>query len=213
LFQIDKSPGFDLLDSGQRLNVGTRFSAEDDDGRSASALVGRSFRAEPDPDLPARTGLSRALSDWVVAATFNPIRGVNLFTRMRLDSGDLGVNYLEAGADVSTARADGQIRYLQEREDPDGLPVQDLDIHGEIFFLKHWGVSAYAAREFQTGVWREADFGLVYKDECVRIEILYDHNQTTNGVLGPSQGVSFRLSLATLGNSGYAQPRELVPSP
>ena len=213
LLQPNKSPGFDILDSGQRLNVGGRATVMSDDGLTASALFGRSFRAEPNPDIPARTGLSGRFSDWIIATDATPIKGVNIFTRWRLDSSTWGVNRLEVGADFATSRVDGQIRYLQEAHDPTGAPVKDLDFHGEIFILKNWGVTAYGAREFTTGVWREQDFGLVYKDQCIRVEIVWRRDNTFNGVLGPSEGVGFRLSLATFGNSVYARPESDTPSP
>jgi LPS-assembly protein len=206
LFQVDKSPGFDLLDSGQRLNVGGRFTMQGDDGFFASALIGRSFRAEPDPSLPYRTGLSGTSSDWILAANSSPVNGLNFFTRWRLDTNTYGVNYMETGVNVKLARFDGSISYIQEAQDPDGQPVKDIDFHGEVFLWKNWGLSAYGAREFETGVWRQSDFGVVYRDECIRIEILYNRNDTNNGVLGPSQGVGIRLSLATFGNSDYPHP-------
>jgi len=214
LFDVQKSPGFDLMDSGQRFNVGGRATVISDDGYYASALIGRSFRAERDPDLPARAGLSGTSSDWIMAANASPINGVNFFTRWRLDSRSFGVNFSETGVDVTTPRFDGQIRYIQEAQDATGLPVKDLDFHGEVFILKNWGLSAYGAREFQTGVWRQADFGIVYRDQCIRVEILYNRNDTNNGVLGPSQGVGFRLSLATFGNSVYSRSEaETEPPP
>jgi LPS-assembly protein len=213
LFQIDKSPGFDILDSGQRLNVGARATVMSDDGLSGSVLVGRSFRAQPDPDIPASTGLSGTNSDLIVAANATPIKGVNLFADWRLDSKTYGINRLEAGADFTTSRFDGQVRYLQEAQDPTGQRVKDLDFHGEFFVLKNWGVTAYGAREFTTGVWREQDFGIVYKDQCIRVEIVYRRDNTFNGVLGPSQGIGFRLSLATLSNSVYARPETDTPAP
>ena len=211
LFQVDKSSGFDILDSGQRLNLGGRFTMQGDDGFFASALIGREFRAEPDPALPLNSGLQGTESDWILAANSSPFKGLNFFTRWRLDSKTYGINYMESGVDVTTTNFDGQIRYIQEREDADGQPVQDIDFHGEVFFTKNWGLSAYGAREFTTGVWRQADFGIVYRDECIRVEILYTDNDTTNGVLGPSQGVSFRLSLATFGNSDYPAPEDNIP--
>jgi LPS-assembly protein len=213
LFQIDKSPGFDILDSGQRLNVGARATAMTDDGLSGSLLVGRSFRAQADPDIPASTGLAGTNSDWIVATDATPIKGVNFFTSWRLDSRTFGINRLEAGADFSTSRFDGQVRYLQEASDPSGQRVKDLDFHGEFFVLKNWGVTAYGAREFTTGVWREQDFGIVYKDQCIRVEIVYRRDNTFNGVLGPSQGIGLRLSLATLSNSVYARPETDTPAP
>ena len=213
LFQFDKSPGFDILDSGQRLNVGGRATATTDDGLFGSVLLGRSFRAQADPDIPARTGLQGTSSDWIVATDASPMKGVTLFTSWRLDSQTWGINRLEAGADFATSRFDGQVRYLQEAQDPSGQKVQDLDFHGEFFFLKNWGVTAYGAREFTSGEWRERDVGIVYKDQCIRIEIVYRRDNTFNGVLGPSQGVGVRLSLATLSNSVYARPETDTPAP
>jgi LPS-assembly protein len=213
LFKADKSPGFDLVDSGVRLNVGGRATVETDDGLSASALVGRSFRTERDPSLPSRTGLAGTSSDWIFATDATPLKGIDVFTRWRLSGATFGVNRLEMGASFANPRFDGEIRYLQEARDPTGLPVQDLDFRGEAFLLKHWGVSLYGAREFTTNTWRERDIGLVYRDDCVRFEVIYRRSDTFNGVLGPSEGVAFRLTLATLGNSVYSRSEATPPSP
>ncbi|HUO12746.1 MAG TPA: LPS assembly protein LptD [Caulobacteraceae bacterium] len=205
LFQVDKSPGFDILDSGQRLNVGARATVETDDGLSASALVGREFRAEPDPDMPARTGLEGTASDWVIGTDAIPFKNVDIFTRWRLDADTFAIRRLEIGADFTESRFNASIRYLEEAEDPDGLPVKDLDFRAELYVTKHWGLTTTAAREFTTGVWRELDYGVVYRDDCIKVEVVYHNDNTTNGVLGPSHSVEFRLTLATFGNSGYAQ--------
>jgi LPS-assembly protein len=214
LFQIQKAPGYDLLDSGPQFNVAGRATVISDDGYYASALIGRSFRTTPNPFIPVRTGLSGTESDWIMAADASPYNGVNFFSRWRLDSQSFAVNYMETGVDWTTSRFDGQIRYIQEAQDATGQPVQDIDFHGELFILKNWGISAYGAREFTSGVWRQADFGIVYRDQCIRVEILYNRNDTNNGVLGPSSGVGFRLSLATFGNSVYSRSEaETQPVP
>lgn len=211
LFQVDKSPGFDLLDSGQRVNLAGEATVETAQGYSAGLLIGREFRAETEPYIPARTGLQGTSSDWIVAANAHPLSGVTFFTRMRFGAEDFSLNYFETGADISTSRFMAQVRYLQEAQDPNGDFVQDLDFHGEVYVFRHWGVTFSAAKEFQTGVWRQEDFGIVYKDDCIRVDVLYNRNNTTNGVLGPSQGVSFRLSLATFGNSVYSNPEGISP--
>ena len=213
LFQIDKSPGFDILDSGQRLNLGGEATVQNDTGFTATGLVGREFRAQPDPDIPARTGLAGTESDWVAYADLTPLKNINFFTSWRLDSRTLGINRLEAGADFVGSRFDGEVRYLQEAEDPSGNKVQDLDFHGEWFVLGNWGLSAYGSRDFHSGVWWDEEFGVVYRDKCIRVEVLYRRNNTTNGVLGPSSGVGFRLSLATLSNSIYAPSEHNTPGP
>ena len=211
LFTPNKSPGYDLIDGGQKLDVGGRATMEFGDGHDASILVGRSFRAEPDPSLLTRTGLAGATSDWILAADASPWKGVTLFGRWRM-SNTLSTDRLEVGADVTTTRVIASVRYLQEAQDPIGNPVQDLDFRGEFYVLKHWGLTAYGTREFQTGVWRQRDFGVVYRDDCVRVEVVYRQDETFNRTLGPSSGVTLRLTLATLGNSVY-RPAESITAP
>ncbi len=213
LFQINKSPGYDIIDSGQRLNVGEEATVTSESGLSATALVGREFRAQPDPAMPYFSGLSSPLSDWIAYTDFTPMKDVHFFSSWRFDTRTLGINRLEAGADWQTPRFDGQIRYLQEAISPTGYKAQDMDFNAEWFFLGPWGISAYGAREFTSGVWRQEELGIVYRDKCIRVEVLYRRDDTFNGVLGPSQGVGFRLSLATMSNSLYAPSESNTPAP
>jgi len=203
LFQINKSPGFDLYEGGQRLNVGGRATLLFSDGRTASFLAGQSFRAESDPNIPARTGLSSKSSDYIFAAEATPIKGLSVFSRWRLDSRTGAIHRLEAGGDFSTSRVEGYVRYLQEDEDPTGIKVKGLDFRGAIYATKHWGVTVYGVRDIDQGAWRRRDVGIVYRDDCVRLEVVYRRDETVNRTLGPSNAVVLRLTLATLGNSGY----------
>jgi len=197
LFEANRSPGFDLYEGGQSITLGGRATVLLPDGRSGSIILGRRFGAENDYAIPARTGLQSQLSDYVFASDFAITQTVRIYTRLRLKSDGLGLDYLETGASFALARVSGYISYLQEAEAPDGLKVQSLDLHGETFVTRHWGVSAYAIVD--NGAWRRRDFGLIYRDSCIRVEVLYRHDETFNGTLGPSTSVLLRLSLATLG--------------
>jgi LPS-assembly protein len=135
----------------------------------------------------------------VLAGDFTLTQAIRFYSRLRLNSDGLGLDYLETGANFSLSRVSGYISYLQEAQAPDGLKVQSLDLHGETFLTKHWGVSAYAI--IDGGAWRRRDFGVIYRDSCIRVEVLYRHDETFNGTLGPSTSVLLRLSLATLGNT------------
>jgi LPS-assembly protein len=199
LFQTNRSPGFDLYEGGQSVTLAGRASAILDDGRSASVLIGRRLAAESDPAVPARTGLSTALSDWIFAADASPLKNVRIFARLRLDASSFAVNSLEAGAAFNTARAEGSISYLREAETPYGGPVSSLDIHTALYATSHWGVTNYLIVD--DGLWRRTEVGLVYRDDCLRVEVIYRHDQTFNGTLGPSTSVVIRVKLATLGNS------------
>jgi len=205
LFEPNKSPGFDIYDGGQKLNLGGRATAFADDGRSASILVGKSFRTEDNPAIPGRTGLQTALSDYILAGEVTPVQNVHLFSRWRLDSETLAINRLEAGAGFATSRLSGYLSYLQEAQSPTGQVVKSLDLKGEVFATRHWGLTFYGISDLAAGAWRREDVGIVYRDNCVRVEVLYRHDDTFNGTLGPSTSVVLRLTLATLGNSGYSR--------
>ena len=75
-----------------------------------------------------------------------------------------------------------------------------------MFLVGDWGVTFNAIRDVDANLWRRSEVGLLYQDECVRFEIVYERDETELAALGirSSEGVSFRLTLATLGGSGYS---------
>jgi LPS-assembly protein len=199
LFRADKFPGYDLYEDGARLNVAGRASVLWDDGRRASALVGRSFRTVENDVFAERSGLRERASDWIVAADATPVRGLSLFTRARLDASSLAIHRVEAGANVSTSRASAYVRYLTDDSDVNGVKQENLDLGGDIAVLKNWGITLYGNRDLVQNAWVIRDVGLYYKDDCVRVDVIYRREDTVLGRLGPNSLFEVRLTLATLG--------------
>jgi len=205
LLRANKFPGYDLYETGARLNVAGRATVLWDDGRRASLLVGRAFRNQRDNVFAARSGLQGRASDWIVAGAAQPIQGLSLFTRARLDSETLAVHRAELGANVATKWGNGYVRYLRDDLDINGDKQENLDLGGEVFLSKHWGVSTYGNRDLEQKAWVIRDVGLIYRDDCTRIDIIYRPEDTVIGRLGPSDAVTIRLTLATLGEPINAQ--------
>lgn len=199
LFEVNRSPGYDLYQGGQSVTLGGRATVILPNGGSGSLLVGRVLQAETNPYVPLRTGLQKQFSDWIVGVDAQLLSHVSLFSRWRLDSSSLAINSMETGVNFTTSRVSGYVSYLQEAQSPSGGAVRSLDIHGEVWATKHWGATVYSIVD--GGAWRQNDIGLVYRDDCFRVEVLYRRNETFNGTLGPSSAVVVRLSLATLGNT------------
>ena len=65
---------------------------------------------------------------------------------------------------------------------PNDAKVKSLDVHGEAFLTRNWGVTGYGIVD--DGVFRREDLGVVYRDDCIRVEVLYRHDETFNGTLG-----------------------------
>jgi LPS-assembly protein len=224
LFSTHRFQGYDLYEGGQRLNIGGRATADFGGGRSASLLIGRVFRAERDPVFSAVSGLQRTSSDWITAVTVTPLRGLSFFNRARTDADTWKVHRDEAGANLSIGRSNLSARYVYEENgvlqvqcgfltcnSPFGGTVtngstvvgkiQNAEFSGSTYLTKHWGVLANATRDLQTRIWPVAQLGVFYQDECVRLDILYTHDETYSSVIGASNSVTFRLTLTTLGAS------------
>uniref|UniRef100_B0SWM7 LPS-assembly protein LptD n=1 Tax=Caulobacter sp. (strain K31) TaxID=366602 RepID=B0SWM7_CAUSK len=221
LFDVNKSPGFDLYEGGTRVNLGGRATVKFADGRGGSVLVGRSLRTKVDPLMPTRAGLDQKASDWIVAATVTPIRGVNAFSRARFDNDTGKLNRIEAGVDASVSRGFGSLRYLRDNKDTSGFRQENLDFYGDYKIREHWGVTALGRLSYQDArafglpaadsqwSWTRRDLGVYYKDDCIRIDVVYQnedrYTQTSSGLkLKADESVVLRLTLATLGDTLYS---------
>jgi LPS-assembly protein len=222
LFSTHRFPGYDLYEGGARANLGGRVTADFGKDRSASLLVGRVFRAEQDPVFSAVSGLQKTSSDWVTALTVTPMRGLSFFNRARLDGDNWKVHREEFGVNFSVDRSVLTLRY---KYDENGVvqvqcafttctspfggtvingatvvgKVANADITARTYLTKHWGISVNATRDVRARFWPVAQLGIFYQDECIRFDILYTHDETFSSVIGSSDAVTFRLTLATLG--------------
>lgn len=203
LFRANKSPGFDLYEGGLRLNVGGRATVSFDDGRSFSLLVGRSFRDQDDASLPARSGLQRKASDWIVAGDAKPFQQLTMYGRARFDGETLDLRRLEIGVNASFERANGYVRYLHDNQDITGVERQDIDFAADVMVTKTFGVTTAGVWDIENDVWRRQELGAFYRDDCLDIAVVWIHEETFNRSLGPSDAVVLRLTLATLGDKGY----------
>ncbi|OHB27090.1 MAG: hypothetical protein A2790_00030 [Phenylobacterium sp. RIFCSPHIGHO2_01_FULL_69_31] len=201
LFRANKFPGYDLYEDGVRLNMAARATVMWDDGRRANFLVGRSFRTEQNAVFTDRSGLRTKSSDWIVSADAQPVRGVSMFARARLDSENLDIHRLEAGANVYNKYGNGFVRYLTDDFDINGTKRENLDLGGELYVGKNYGVSFYGNRDLAQDSWVIRDVGVFYRDDCLRVDVIYRREDTIIGRLLPSESVSVRLTLATLGGS------------
>jgi LPS-assembly protein len=168
-------------------------------------LVGRSFRDKTNDVFSARSGLRARSSDWVLAADAQPVKGLSLFARARLDSDDLSVHRAEAGANVASRWGSGFVRYFTDDFDINGVRRENLDVGSEVFVRKNWGFTAYGNRDITQKAWVIRDVGVFYRDDCVRVDVIYRKEDTIIGRLGPRESVNLRLTLATLGGPAYGR--------
>jgi LPS-assembly protein len=223
LFSIDKFSGYDLYDGGPQVNVGGRATIDWGGGLNAHVVFGRTIRADNTNVFPGATGLDRTFSDWVVYADTTPVGGLSLFGRALLTDSFDPVRQ-ELGVNFAYPRVRGYVRYVYDdtisttdvsnattstmpgttiNTPTVPIPEHDLEAAGEFFVTSHWGFSLVGIRDLQADEWRQRDIGLIYKDDCIQVEVFYQHQDTIQGQLGHSDTVFVRLTLATLSDQGY----------
>ena len=243
LFEINRFSGYDLAEGGARANLGARATLDFTGGRSASFLIGRTFRTEADTVFSPQSGLQGTSSDWVTAVSVTPVAGLTFFNRARFDGNNWTVKREEAGGNFSYGKFSASVRYAYEQSgivqvdctidqettlngaevcpSPFGGAlvaagssvigrVENADINGTWQFLKNWGASVGASRDFVgyegmngkfNPVWSSAQLGLFYIDDCMRVDVIYTHDGSYSATIGPSDSIGFRLTLNTLGGT------------
>lgn len=219
LFSIDRSPGYDRYDGGSRVNVGGRATVSLGPSQSASLLVGRSFRDGADNSLSPLSGLRDSSSDWVTYASLQPNAYLSLFNRMRLDRDQYTIQHQETGLNLNYQRFFGSVRYdynasgLTYTATGSGQNLaysstvgktEDFQVSSTLFFTKTWGVSVNASRDLRTHIFPQAQASLIYQDDCLRLDVIYTHNDYFEGFgakPAASDSIGIRLTLAVMGDA------------
>ncbi len=218
LFRMDRFPGYDLLEGGLRFTAGARATLRWDEVRSASLFIGRSMRADdqdeyltPIPDDPTRlydpSGLASRTSDWVVQGSFNPSDRMRGWFHATID-GNGQVRRAEATVDGRWGRRNlASVSYIVDSSNPlDGPENRNYEfvqLSGHQFIYGNWGVAVTGIADMQRDIVTRSEVGLLYDDDCFRIELGWRRDNTRVRPTGPAEGVYIRLNLATFGASGY----------
>jgi len=218
LFRMDRFPGYDLLEGGLRFTAGARATLRWDEVRSASLFIGRSMRADdqdeyltPIPDDPSRlydpSGLASRTSDWVVQGTFNPSDRMRGWFHATVD-GNGEIRRAEATVDGRWGRRNlASVSYIVDRSNPLGGPenrnYEFVQLSGHQFVYGNWGVAVTGIADLERDIITRSEVGLLFDDDCFRIELGWRRDNTRVRPTGPAEGVYIRLNLATFGGSGY----------
>jgi LPS-assembly protein len=100
LFRRDRLAGYDILDTGQRVDYGMKLGIYNKDAGNYRMLIGQSWRAQNNPFLPPGSGAAQRLSDVVGRVVMSPSSYLDLIYRFRFDKGDLSNKTQEVGLSV-----------------------------------------------------------------------------------------------------------------
>ena len=211
LFSVNQLPGYDLVESGPRANVGLNAEALFPGGE-VQAVVGQTFRLKPDPVLSGFAGQTGTASD-VVGRFSVKFPHLSINDRLDFDRKNGSINRHEVYVTGSYNQSSLQVAYVQL---PDsitlGLPSrEELTGQADLNVWNSWHVFAAARRDLLSDQFIDTEYGLGYEDECLAISLAYRQRYTSDLVLGlpPSTAVILRLQFKT--GSTDLQPFSLFP--
>ena len=212
VFSFNRVPGYDLIESGPRANVGAMAEALFPGGK-VEAQVGQTYRLKRDPLFAAFSGNSGTASDLVGNFSVK-FPHLDITDRWDVDRGNGTVRRHEVYVTGSYARSSLQFSYvnLPPQVTALGLPSREgFNAQADVNVWRNWQVFVAAQRDITNNQFLNTEYGLGYEDECLAISLAYRRKYTSDIILGlpPSTSILLRFSLKT-GDSAI-QPFSLFP--
>jgi LPS-assembly protein len=230
LFRPDRLAGYDILDTGQRVDYGLKLGLYDNSGGSYRALVGQSYRAEVNTFLPPGSGAFNRLSDVVGRVVLEPSPYLDLIYRFRLDSSTLADH--EQQASISTGpqnlRLSATYVFIPPQSESDvvvnsgtGQSViygkqEQLTFAATAKLTRYWSlqgsetINLTATSNIINGVVTPeagnssvyASLSAIYQDECMAFIAAITQAGITNGAVTPGYAVLFSVVFKNIGEIG-----------
>ncbi len=199
LLSFDQMPGYDLVESGPRLNVGLHTRAVFASG-SVDAVLGETYRLKPDPIFGADSGQSGTTSDIVGRVSVKFLPYIDLTDRIDIDRANGTLRRHEVYLTGIYGRTSLQISYVQLPAEQQTLGLgqrEEINAQADVNFYANWQAFGAIRRDLLAGQMLDTELGLGYEDECLGISVAYRRKFTTDRDLPPSTSVILRFNLKT----------------
>jgi LPS-assembly protein len=199
VLSFDQLPGYDLVESGPRANVGIHVRAAFPSG-SVDAVLGQTYRLKPDPIFGPDSGQHGTSSDIVGRVSVKFLPSIDLTDRIDIDRDNGTIRRHEFYATGVFGRSTLQVSYVQLPQEVTslGLPErQEINAQADVNFYQNWQAFGAIRRDLLAGQMLDTELGLGYEDECLGISLAYRRKFTTDRDLPPSTSIILRFNLKT----------------
>jgi LPS-assembly protein len=230
LFRPDRLAGYDLLDTGQRVDYGLKLALHNRVGGDYRLLIGQSLRAQPNPFLPPASGAAQRLSDVVGRVVMSPSSYLDLIYRFRLDKSSLSNRTQEIGINAGPQNLRLGLNYLLVPAQLQNQVVTDPTTGQTVLFGKreqltlsvatrltrYWSLSGSEtinltnSTNLINGVVQPqssstslyATLAAIYQDECMAFIGSITQSGIRSGDVTPGVSVMFSVAFKNLGEIG-----------
>ncbi len=205
LFVPNRFSGFDLVDTGQRVDYGLRGGIFSDRGGGVRFLVGQSYAFQTDTEFMPGSGLTTRLSDVVGRVTVTPFEDLNFIYRFRLGNDNLAMRTQELAAQFGPPTLNLTLSYadLSAFADyPYLVPRQEAGATLAIQLTDRWFFDIEELRDFNEGVNLSSSVGLTYRGDCFSVSASVSQSRIQIGDVKPGAAALLTVVFRNLGEFG-----------
>lgn len=201
LFDLNRFPGLDRQEEGGRTNLALRWTRFDPDGWTMALTGGKVLRSDDFDQFPMGTGLAGDASNWLAQVDLDYGARLMLRSLTLMDSGfeptlnQTRVSWQSKPVDFSST-------YIWQREDA-ALDLTDdlseLSLEAGFNISDNWRAEVDVRRDFVSNSTNDAALGLIYTNECVRVDLSLDRTNRTDENDDIESNTSFGLSVTLAG--------------
>ena len=218
LFRPNRFPGFDRVDSGQRVDYGLRTGVYGDGGGSTRLIVGQSYALQTNDNFLPGSGLEHHFSDVVGKVTISPGPLVDFTYGFRLGYDNLAMRRQEIGTNFGPANFRVSLSYVQIAEIAAAPSLQKRKQLAAVIdtnLTRYWSMQLLGTRDFApaptasvvgqtlgTTETLNSGIALTYRDECVAFVTSLTQSGIRSGDAVPGTSLMFTIVFKNLGDVG-----------
>jgi LPS-assembly protein len=203
LFSLNRFPGLDRVDSGQRIDYGLQWKATGGKDRQAGFFIGQSYRLSRERDLfLENSGVRDKLSDVVGRVDLRPFRYFDLLYRFRLDKDGFAPRRNEVDLRIGPPALNLDLDYffVDSRTGTTNLDDrEELNLRLRSRFNENWSGFVANRRDLEEGDTLSTSIGLTYQDECFLIEVVGQRRFFSDREIDHDNSIFLQINFKNLG--------------
>jgi LPS-assembly protein len=209
LFDNNHFTGYDIIESGPRVNYGLRAGASDYQIGDFNMLFGQSYKTKTDANFNPKSGLAENFSDYVGKVSYNKNGIFDVAYKFRFDKDNFDIRNNTVSSTLNDGWAHFSADYVRINETPfisaspgaaNTSDNREVIIAGTKLDLnEQWQFNANGNRDLVLGQWVSTKSGFVYKGDCVNFSLEWVREYTRDRDIVPSSTISFQFSLKNMG--------------
>ena len=181
IFDVNRFPGYDRVESGTRMNLGLRYARIADDPFTLDASVGRVFRFTDETAFSPESGLASTTSDLVASLGFGYAPWVSFNNRIRLDD-DFELQRTEIEGTFTAERLVVSAGYVFLGADPSAGALVDraeFNAAASLSLNRNWSVAGVLRQDVENAQLVTIGGEIGYRNECTALALFVGRDYGT----------------------------------